>query len=450
MIQRGEVVELLVALIRNACVNDGTPGSGHEHRSVTTLARYFGSEGSVVEPHPGRQSVVYRVPGRVAGAPRLLLIPHLDVVPATAERWSRDPFGGEVVDGFVWGRGAVDMLNVTAAMAAVFKRYVDGDLAPLPGDLIFAGVADEEAGGVYGAEHLVEEHYEMVACEYVLTEVAAPSFSTSRGHVLPVTVAEKGPSWRRLSSRGTPGHASQPYGTRNALVPLADAMARLAHAATPVSISDEWRAFVAGLFLEADLEAGLLDPERIDAAIDRLAADDLPFARWVHACTHLTVTPTRLDGGVKTNVVPDSAQGYVDIRRAPSQDEASVDDHFRKVLGPALYDELEIESVMAHSANSSQPRGPLWEAIADTSETLTGSRALVPAMVPVATDARFFRSRGAVAYGVGLFDESVTFGEMLGMFHGDDERVSEESVGRTTQMLEGTVARFGDRTERGF
>lgn len=445
MIPREEAVDLLVSLIRNRCVNDGSPDSGQEHRSVATLISYFGAEGFVSEPHPGRQSVIYRVPGSVGGAPRLLLVPHLDVVPADGPGWSRDPFAGDRADGYVWGRGAVDMLNLTAAMAAVFKRYLTGEVPPLPGDLIFAAVADEEAGGEYGAKYLVENHYEKVACEYALTEVAAPTFATALGPVLPVTVSEKGPAWRKISATGSPGHGSQPYGTHNALVPVAEAMARLADEPTPVSISDEWRAFVAGLHLDEELAAALLDPDRIDAAIDRLAIDDLPFARWVHACTHLTVTPTRIDAGVKTNVVPEAAEGYLDIRRTPGQDSETVDDHLRKVLGPALYEEIEIEPVMEYAANSSEAGGPLWEAIGDAAHDLTGSSALVPAMVPVTTDGRFFRERGAVVYGVGLFDDAAVFGEMLSMFHGDDERVSEVSVDRTTQMIEATLARFGDR-----
>lgn len=443
MIPRGEVVDLLVEMIKNACVNDGSPDGGHEHRNVATLAAYLGEPGFIAEPHPGRQSVVYRVPGTEPGAPRLLLIPHLDVVPAGGAGWSRDPFAGERSDGYIWGRGAVDMLNVTAAMAAVFRRYLVGDLPPLPGDLIFAGVADEEAGGVYGAAHLVEDHYELVECEYALTEVAAPSFRSEGGSILPVTVAEKGPAWKRLTASGTPGHGSQPYGTHNALIPIAEATARLALERTPVSMSEEWRAFVDSLELPRMLRDELLDPERIDDAVDRLAVDDLPFARWVHACTHLTITPTKFDGGVKINVVPEAAEAFVDIRRAPGQDEASVDSHLRKVLGPALYDEIEITPVMEeHAANSSPAEGVLWEAIGDAAEALTGSRLLAPAIVPVGTDARFFRQRGTVAYGVGMFDEHAEFGAMLSMFHGNDERVSEESLDLTTQMIGTTLERF--------
>jgi acetylornithine deacetylase/succinyl-diaminopimelate desuccinylase-like protein len=374
-----------------------------------------------------------------------LLLPHLDVVPASGNAWTHDPFAGVRADGFVYGRGAVDMLNVTAAMAVVFKRYLEGEVEPLPGDLIFAGVADEEAGGKYGAAHLVEEHWDLVACDFVLTEVASPSFPSSSGPILPVTVAEKGPAWRQMTTSGISGHGSQPYGTRNALTPLAAALAKLAEAPTPVDITDDWRRFVSGLDLDPQLERRLLDEDLVDGAIADLAVDDPAFARWAHACTHLTITPTMLEAGVKMNVVPEAGSGFIDVRKLPGQDEAAVDDHLRKVLGPALYDEIEFEPFMEFPATSSPASGPLWEAIADAAEDLTGHRTLVPAITPVGTDARFFRARGIPGYGVGLFDDRVTFAEMLSMFHGDDERVSERSVDLTAQMLAVTLDRFGDR-----
>ena len=171
----GEVLELLQALIRNRCVNDGSPASGHEARSVATLEAYFGASGEVVEPAPDRQSVVYRIPGSDPAAPCLLLMGHLDVVPVTEEGWSVDPFGAEVIDGMVWGRGAVDMLNLTAAMAVVFKPYLTGESPPPPGDLVYLAVADEEEGGGLGAGWLMDHRPELIECDYVLTEVASPA-----------------------------------------------------------------------------------------------------------------------------------------------------------------------------------------------------------------------------------------------------------------------------------
>lgn len=439
-----EVAELLTALIRNQCVNDGRPDSGHEVRSVNTLTDYLERPGEVFEPHPGRQSVVYRVPGTTRGAPRLALMGHLDVVPANPAGWSRDPFAAEVVDGVLWGRGAVDMLNLTASMAAVFRRYLHGEAEPPPGDLLFLGVADEEAGGALGAKYLVEEHWDRVACEFLLTEIGYPAVATQRGRVYPVSVGEKGPYWRRLRTTGTPSHGSQPYRADNALVLLARAVTALAERPTPVEFCAEWRSFVAGLGLPATEAAALLDPEKIDMAIDRMAEESPAMARYVHACTHLTVSPNVLRGGVKANVIADEAVAEVDVRAVPGQDAETVQGHLRQVLG-ADWDRIEVEPVLDHSPTASPRRGPLWDAIGEAFSDLPGSAHVVPTLMPVATDARFFRTRGTTAYGVGLYDEGVNFADFMAMFHGNDERVSLASLGETARLLARVVEAFGDR-----
>lgn len=442
--QAEAIAELLGVLIRNQCVNDGTPDSGHEYRSVETLAEFFGSTGRVFEPHPGRQSVVYRVPGRNPAAPRLMLMGHLDVVPADPQGWEHHPFGGRIHDGFVWGRGAVDMLNITATMAAVFKRYLTGKETQPEGDLLFLGVADEEAGAKFGAHYLTAEHWEEVACEYVLNEVAYPALHLSDQPVFPVNVGEKGPFWRILESSGIPGHGSQPYGTNNALVPLARAMAGLAETASPVLMTAEWRSFVEGLGLPREQAIAWLDPEMIDAVIEDLAAESMGLARYVHACTHLTVSPNVLQSGGKSNVIPESGRAEVDFRALAGQDASTVDDHLAKVLA-ADRDRITVVPVMDHEASSSDPSGLLWEAIVEAFADLTGSRRVVPTLTPVTTDLRFFRDRGVVGYGVGWYDELIEFPEFLGMFHGRNERVSVESLGRTFQLLVRTVEGFFDR-----
>jgi acetylornithine deacetylase/succinyl-diaminopimelate desuccinylase-like protein len=444
-----ETLELLQALIRNECVNTGLPESGHEARSVATLADFFGATGEERSPLPGRTSVVYRVPGRDAGAPSLMLMGHLDVVPVTPSGWSVDPFAGEVADGMVWGRGTVDMLNVTASMAVVFRRYLTGQLAPPPGDLIFLAVADEEAGGVHGAGWLIDEHPDLVRCDYQLTEIAYPPLRSGAGElVYPVKVGEKGPRWRRIAAAGTPAHGSSPYGTDNALVKAARVIAAIADGAAPVAITDEWRAFVAGLELPAEQAAALTDPELVDAEIERIADGSPGFASYVHACTHLTLSPNVATGGTKLNTVADSAEAQVDIRTLTGQDELTVDDHLRKILG-RVYDDLQITPESDYPANSSPTDGPLWDAIGDGFELLTGSRRVVPAITPATTDARFFRRSGTRSYGVGWFDDTLSFDEFLAMFHGNDERVSVASLGMTTQLLATVVERFGERARVG-
>ena len=437
-------MDLLRRLIQNQCVNYGTADSGQEWRSVETLVEYLGSPGEVVEPVLGRQSLIYRVPGEDPDAPSLALVPHLDVVPVNRDGWSVDPFAAEISDGFVWGRGAVDMLNVTAAMATVFRPYLTGEKR-LPGDLVLAAVADEENSGILGAKYLVENHWDLVRADYLLTEVAYPSLRTSSGPVYPVAVGEKGPYWTKLETRGTPGHGSSPYGVDNALQTMVEALHGLFTTPMPVAITDEWREFVAGLDFDDELAEALVDPDRVDSVIDDLAVDDPTFARYVHAATHLTVSPNTLHGGLKANIVPDTANAEVDLRALPGMDRDFVDQHLRKAMGSAG-DQVDLLPMADHLPTTSERGNPLWEAIVDGIEDHTGTRRVVPALMTVATDARFWREHGTIAYGVGLFDERIEFGEFLSLFHGHDERVSIESVARTTALLETVVERFGSST----
>jgi len=434
------VVGLLQELIRNQCVNDGTTESGHEHRSVRTLVEYLGREGDVFEPAPGRQTLIYRVEGSDPEAPTLALAPHLDVVPVDASGWSRDPFAAEVVDGFVFGRGAVDMLNVTAAMAAAARPYINGDITPR-GDLLFLGLADEEAGGGLGAHLLVNEHWDQVHADYMLTEVAYPQISYAGEDVIPVATGEKGAFWSILRSMGVPGHGSAPYGSDNALAKMVGAVHGIFEEPMPVAITTEWREFVAALDFDDATKSALVDPDRVDEAIDLLAVDDPLFARYAHAVTHLTISPNVIHGGVKANVIASSAMANIDIRSLPGMDRGFVDSHLRKAMGNAR-DEIDIEPFMDIESTVSPTGNPLWEAIEDSVEAIEGHRRLLPTTMTVGTDARFWRKKGTIAYGVGLYDDRMDFSEMLALFHGHDERVTVESVERTTRLYSEILQRF--------
>ena len=207
----GETTELLQAMIRNACVNDGTPDSGEEIRNadlLTTFLEGSGLDTQRFESHPGRSSVVARIEGSDPNAPKLCLMGHTDVVPVSPEGWDNDPFGGELIDGEVWGRGAIDMLNLTSSMAVAFRRLADSGFTPT-GDLIYFGVADEEAGGTWGAEWMFEHHADVIDADYVLTELGGWSSVDHHGHrKITINVGEKGIAWRKLRVRGTPGHGS--------------------------------------------------------------------------------------------------------------------------------------------------------------------------------------------------------------------------------------------------
>ena len=434
-----EAVELLRALIRNECVNDGTPDSGNEHRSVVTLRDFFGVEGEIFEPVPGRQTLFYRVEGTDPSAPSLGLSPHTDVVPVERAGWSQDPFAAEIVDGFIYGRGAVDMLNVTAAMAVAARPYITGEVKPR-GDLLFVALADEEAGGKLGARPFTEQRWDVAQVDYMLTEVAYPPVAHASETVIPVATGEKGAFWSLLRASGTPGHGSAPYGADNALRKIVEAVHGVFETPMPAVITHEWREFVDSLDLGEGLKEALVDPDRVDDAIDDIAVEDPLFARYAHAVTHLTISPNLLNAGVKANVIASQADASVDIRALPGTDRGDVDSFLYKAMGNAR-DDIEIESVQDFESTISPIGNPFWEAIADSVESIEGHRRLLPMMMNVATDARFWRRHGTVAYGVGLYDDRMDFSEMLALFHGHDERVSVESVGRTTRLYEEIFAR---------
>ncbi|HET6793267.1 MAG TPA: M20/M25/M40 family metallo-hydrolase [Acidimicrobiales bacterium] len=429
----GEVVELLQQLIRNRCVNDGTDSSGHERRSVDTLASYLGSSGfdaEVYEPTEGRASLVARMAGTDPAAPRLLLMGHTDVVPVTEEGWDRDPFGGELVDGEVWGRGAVDMLNLTASMAVAFRRLAAAGFRPR-GDLAYLAVADEEALGTHGAGWLTTNAGAAVAADYVITESGGIPINTAAGPRLPVVVGEKGAFWVRLTVRGTPGHASQPLRTDNALVKGAEVVRRIAEYRPAAMIHDAWRRFVEGIALPPEMAEPLLDPDRIMAFCESFPS--LGLARQAHACTHTTFAPTVLHAGTKTNVIPDRVVLDVDIRTLPGQVSADV----RAMLDEAVGDLgpwVDVEVLADDPSTASPVDTPLWDAITRVGRSFHVGGEPVPLLTVGATDARFFRRIGATAYGFGMFSSRMSFDQFNAMFHGDNERVDVESLAMSTAM----------------
>ena len=432
-----EVTDLLQHLIRNGCVNDGTPASGHEIDNADLLSSYLGTRGldhRRFESAPGRGSVVSWIEGSDPTAPSLLLMGHTDVVPVNADRWQRDPFGGELVDGVVWGRGAVDMLSTTAEMAAAFKHLAHSGFRPR-GSLGFFGVADEEALGTYGAGWMLEHEPDAVRADNVLTEFGGfrmPLPSTS-GPKYPVMIGEKGSYWCRIVVKGTPGHGSMPFRTDNALVKAAEVVRRIAEYVPRTTIVDAWRGFVEQADLLPEVREQLLDPAGVQEFAR--AFPDLGMARMVYSCTHTTFAPTVVHGGVKTNVIPDVVALEVDIRTLPGHGGEEVRDMLREALGD-LADQVEITAQSDDRATASPQETPLYRTIASVTSRLVPGALTVPFLVVGATDARFFRRAGAVAYGAGLFSERIAFQDFASMFHGDDERIDQESLHLGTEFFE--------------
>ncbi|HKH05116.1 MAG TPA: M20/M25/M40 family metallo-hydrolase [Acidimicrobiales bacterium] len=429
-----EVTDLLQHLIRNSCVNDGSRASGYEVRSVDVLDAYLAGSGVDIaryEPAPGRASLVARIEGRRPDAPTLLLMGHTDVVPAHDEGWRHDPFGGELIDGEVWGRGAIDMLNLTASMAVATKQLARSGFRP-EGTLIYLAVADEEALGTWGAEYLATSQLDAVRADYVITESGGIPLPGGDGALrLPVLVAEKGSCWCTIRVKGTPGHASQPYDTDNALVTAAEVVRRLDAFRPQTDIHATWRSFLEGMGYPEEVVAPLLDPERFG---DAIAGLPIGMARQFHACTHTTIAPTVMRGGTKTNVIPDRVDLQLDVRTLPGQRLADVQALLDEALGD-LSDRVAIVESHDDPATTSPADTPLWDTLARVTQGFYAGSHLVPTLNVGATDARFFRRLGITAYGFGLFSEKLTFDEFGRMFHGDDERVDVESLRLSTEMF---------------
>jgi acetylornithine deacetylase/succinyl-diaminopimelate desuccinylase-like protein len=436
-----EVVDLVQQLIRNACVNDGTDESGHEAANANLLRSDLEGPGCDLEsyePLPGRVSLVARMEGSDPAAPSLCYLGHTDVVPVNPDTWSRDPFGGDLVDGEVWGRGAVDMLNITASMAVAFKRLARSGFRPR-GTLILAAVADEEALGAHGAGWLSEHAASSVGADYVITEEGGVPIETPGGRRLPITVGEKGSCWCRLRVRGTAGHASAPLRTDNALVTAAAVVGRLAALKPAARVHDAWRRFVDGMAFPADLAAMLVDPAAIDGLCESFP--DVGLARQAHALTHMTIAPTVVHGGTKLNVIPDQVEVDLDVRTLPGQTEADVRSLLAEAIGD-LGDKVEILWAHNDPASESPVGTPLWDELDAMVKRFHPGAESVPFFSAGATDGRFFRRRGAVAYGFGMFSDRLSFGQFLSMFHGDDERVDVESLALSAEMFEALPRSF--------
>ncbi len=428
----GQTVELLQTMIRNACVNDGSAGSGQEVRSADALQSFLESTGVSMErfePSPGRTSLVARIEGSDPSAASLCLMGHTDVVPVNPDGWSRDPFSAELIDGEVWGRGAVDMLNLTASMAVAFKDFARRGFRP-KGDLIFFAVADEESGSKHGAQWLADHVPDAIRADYVLTESGGLHSGPREAPFIGMNVGEKGVAWRKLRVRGTPGHGSAPYRTNNALVKAAAIVQRLAAYEPRPRFHELWREQLDALGIPDEMKRMLMDPAQVDEALAQLP---LGVARHLHACTHTTFSCNLLEGKMKTNVIPDLIDLGVDIRTMPGENAADVQAHLDAALGDLAAD-VEVELVMNDSASISRIDTPVWDALAKAVAHPFPTSRLTPRVVVGFTDARVYRAMGSVAYGAGLFSPDLDSGEYASRFHGNDERIDVESLRLTTQL----------------
>jgi acetylornithine deacetylase/succinyl-diaminopimelate desuccinylase-like protein len=400
---------------------DTTNPPGNETPAADRCARELreaGLEPILVGRTPERQNVIARLKGDGSKAP-LLLNAHLDVVPAEPSAWKRPPFCGEIHDGWVWGRGAIDMKHMAAMSVAVVCELARAKV-PLARDVIFCGSADEEAGSAEGAVWLVDQHPELVRAEYGMGEAGGFSLHLGGTTFYPVQVAQKGVCWLTMRARGEPGHGSVPRPS-GAVTKLSQAVAKLGTAKLPAHATPELKRFVgamaAGLKGPARAALPLLATESMGPLALR-AAGDTPFARSFSALLANTASPTVLRAGGKANVHPSVAECVIDGRTLPGQTRDSFLRELRAVVGPDIELDvfLEIEPTVFPSDT------PLFAQIAKTLGELVPDGKVIPYMVPGFTDAFAFKRLGCTFYGftpLKLPKGGPTFSEL---FHGHDER----------------------------
>jgi acetylornithine deacetylase/succinyl-diaminopimelate desuccinylase-like protein len=425
-----EVVGICRDLVRIDTSNPGDhsgPGERAAAEYVAGLLAEAGLEPVVLESHPKRTSVVARISGRNPERPGLLVHGHLDVVPASAPDWRHDPFSGEIADGCVWGRGAIDMKDMDAMMLAVVRQRLREGRLPAR-DIVLAFTADEEAGGTWGARWLVDRHpglFEGVT--EAVGEVGGFSITLGTQRLYLLQAAEKGMAWMRLTARGTAGHGSmiQPD---NAVTELAEAIGRLGRHEWPTRLIPSVRAFLEGACDALGIEFIPNDPGQ---ALNKIGA----ISRIIGATLRNTVNPTVLRAGYKVNVVPQTATAEVDGRFLPGYEEefyAELD----RVLGPGVTREI----IHTDIALETTPDGDLYGAMTGALAAEDPGARVIPYCMSGGTDAKSFSRLGLRCFGFTPLRMPAEL-DFSGMFHGVDERVPVEGLRFGVRALD----RFLDR-----
>ncbi len=439
-----ESVELLQALIRNACTNDGTDSASEEANAddVASILSGCGADVEIFDAAPGRRSVISRLPGTNPSAPTLMLIGHTDVVPAHPARWKHDPFGGELIDGFIWGRGAMDMLGHVATMATAFRDYAHKG-THRGGDIVFAAVADEEALSTKGTGWLMEHQPDAMAADWIITESGGSSIGPIDAPVISSLTAEKG-AWRmRITIRRDPVHSSMAYGSILSTQVAAEVISRINEYAHPIVISEAWSQIM-GTWWDGPDQNPILNPELIDKILPHVPA---LAAKNIFALSRMSSVVTGIETEDSWNTVPAEIRIEVDVRTVIGQTLDDVYDHLRLALGE-LADTVDM-TVIAGSDGSSSPTGtPLWELMTDAARIQRPGAELRPIMASGITDARFYRHRGATAYGFGLYSDLLPVEEIPTMLHGDNERVDVESIQMMGDLWSAMFGMFAERTSR--
>ncbi|TVZ00034.1 M20/M25/M40 family metallo-hydrolase [Trebonia kvetii] len=412
-----EVAAICRDLIRIDTTNPGNHSGPGERRAAEYVAGLLSEVGlapEVLESHPKRTSLVARIEGEDRTRPGLLIHGHLDVVPADAKDWRQHPFSGEIADGCVWGRGAVDMKDMDAIMLAVARQRLREGRKPKR-DVVLAFTADEEAGGTWGAQFLVEQHPDLFeGVTEAIGEVGGFSVSVGDQRLYAVQTAEKGIAWMRLKATGTAGHGSMIHND-NAVTKLSEALARVGRHQWPTQLPDATSQFLTRAAQALGVE---FDPQDPASVIGKLGG----MSKMIGATTQHTANPTGFKAGYKVNVIPQTATAELDGRFLPGREEeffAELD----RLLGTAVSREFIHHDVAVETTAD----GDLWNAMKSSLNAEDPEGIVTPYCLSAGTDAKWFSKIGIRCFGFSPLRLPAEL-DFPGMFHGVDERVPLDSL----------------------
>ena len=427
----GETVEICRNLIRIDTSNYGSGDAKGERRAaeyVAGLIEEVGLSTTVLESAPGRANVFARIEGTDPSADALLVHGHLDVVPAIGADWSVDPFGGEIRDGMIWGRGAVDMKDMDAMMISVLRHMVRTGDRPRR-DIVFGFFADEEAGMVYGSHWIAEHHRGLFdGVTDAISEVGGYSATIGGRRAYLLQTAEKGLMWLRLNAQGTAGHGSQINGD-NPVTRLSRALANIGEHQWPIELTKTTRAFLDSVTELTGVEFDPQNPQRLLAELGSVA-------RFVGATLQTTANPTMLEAGYKVNVIPGSAQAGLDVRYLPGQREVVLE-KLAELAGDGVSFEFESDDIALEVPFS----GTVVDAMVDALHAEDPEAVVLPYMLSGGTDNKSLDPLGITGYGfvpLRLPDEL----DFPSMFHGVDERVPTDSLEFGSRVLHRLLTRY--------
>ncbi len=433
---RNQVTKLVQDLIRF----DTTNPPGNETPCLEHIAQILKRDdidSMILESAPGRGNLVARLKGD-GSLPPLLLMGHVDVVPAEADKWEHPPFSGDLIDGIVWGRGATDMKQMVAMELMVFL-LLKRENVPLKRDVIFMANADEETGGRMGAGWVAQNHPDLIRAEYAINE-GGPTSIVIDGKVFFVcSTAEKGSARFTLRGRGQPGHASQPH-QHNAILLLSKAMAKLIETPLPLRVTKSVRAQIQAMARhvndgQRENLLGLLDEATYEKSLASLPLPE-PQKRRLNAAMRNTAVPTILKAGSKINVIPAEAECQVDCRILPGTTRESLEQELRAVIG----NQVEIEFGPIYPALESDPDSPLFETIRQVIEKHEPGATLVPGLITGGTDAKSVTTLGTKV--LGFVPMRYEGPSMTGLAHAHNERISVANLDFGTRVLYDVVSKF--------